>query len=69
MAHASHVCHGRAMRATNSRSGGFFLFLCITGGLVAGVLADNAMAGVLIGTAAGAALALLTWVIDRGRRG
>jgi hypothetical protein len=41
----------------------------ILGGLVAGVLSGNPMRGVLIGTAAGTALALLLWLIDRRRAG
>ena len=50
-------------------AGGFFLTFLIIGGLVAGVLSDNAMGGVLIGTAAGVAMALLLWLLDRRRAG
>jgi len=50
-----------------TRAGGCFLTLCILGGFSAGVASGEAMKGVLIGTAAGAALALLTWLIDRWR--
>jgi hypothetical protein len=63
------VCHGAAMRKRSSMAGGFFLTFLIIGGLVAGVLFDNAMGGVLIGTAAGVAMALLLWLLDRRRAG
>jgi hypothetical protein len=54
-----------AQRAT--RAGGCFLTVCILGGFVAGLAIRNPMKGVLIGTAVGAALALLAWLIDRSR--
>ena len=57
-----------AMPSRSTRAGGCFLTLCILGGLVVGVMAGNPMQGVLIGTAAGAALALAVWLLDRGRR-
>jgi hypothetical protein len=49
----------------NARAGGCFLTLFILGGFLAGVALRNPMAGVLIGTAAGAALAVLVWLADR----
>jgi hypothetical protein len=55
----------RAMRGSSTRAGGCFLTLCILGGFVAGLAIGNPMKGVLIGTAAGAALALLLWLMDR----
>ena len=53
----------------SSRSGGCFLTIFILLGFVGGLAIRNPMKGVLIGTATGAALALLTWLIDRRRRG
>ena len=38
-------------------------------GTFGGLAAGNPMAGVLIGTGAGGAIALATWLIDRNRRG
>jgi hypothetical protein len=55
----------RAMRGSSTRAGGCFLTLCILGGFIAGLAIGNPMKGVLIGTAAGAALALLLWLMDR----
>jgi hypothetical protein len=43
--------------------------LCILAGFVAGLGIANPMKGVLIGTAAGTLIALLTWLIDRRRAG
>jgi UDP-N-acetylmuramyl pentapeptide phosphotransferase/UDP-N-acetylglucosamine-1-phosphate transferase len=50
-------------------AGGFFLFVAVTIGLVWGAATGQAMRGVLIGTAVGIALALVTWILDRRRRG
>ena len=61
------VWHGPAMARRATKAGGCFLTICILGGTVAGALTGNAMRGVLIGTAVGAALALLTWLVDRWR--
>ena len=54
------------MRST-SKAGGIFLTLGILGGMIVGVATGDTMRGVLLGTAAGVALALVTWVIDRRR--
>ena len=55
---------------TNRRpiAGGCFLTVCILGGFVAGLAMRNPMKGVLIGTAVGAVLAILLWLVDRRRR-
>ena len=55
------------MRTRSSKAGGFFLTFFIIGGLVAGVVIGNPMQGVLVGTAAGVALARGLWLIDRRR--
>jgi hypothetical protein len=51
-----------------SRAGGCFLTVCILAGLPLGLAIRNPMKGVLIGTAVGIALAVLTWLVDRRRR-
>ena len=53
------------MRAT--RAGGCFLTICILGGFAVGLAIRNPMKGVLIGTALGAMLATLLWLLDRRR--
>lgn len=53
----------------SSRAGGCFLTLCILAGFPLGLALGNPMKGILIGTAAGIALATLAWLIDRQRRG
>lgn len=57
----------QVMRTSTSKAGGFFLTLCILLGMVAGVMVGNTMAGVAIGTCAGIAIAIVTWLIDRRR--
>ena len=54
---------GMTRRAT--RAGGCFLTICILGGFVAGLAIQNPLKGALIGTAVGAVLALLLWLVDR----
>ena len=49
-------------------SGGFFWMAAILAGVAWGIAAGNPMKGALIGTAAGAAIALALWLIDRSRR-
>jgi hypothetical protein len=56
------------MATREPRAGGFLIFAAIIGGLVWGIATGQAMRGVLAGTIAGAALALLIWLIDRRRR-
>jgi uncharacterized membrane protein len=58
---------GPAMPST-TRAGGCFLTICILAGFVVGLAIRNPMKGVLIGSAAGALLAVLTWLIDSRRR-
>ena len=59
---------GAAMPST-ARAGGCFLTLCIIAGFPLGLAIGNPMKGILIGTGAGIALALATWLVDRRRRG
>jgi len=49
-------------------AGGFFWMAGILIGAVWGVAAGNPMRGILIGTGAGAAIALLIWLLDLARR-
>jgi hypothetical protein len=55
------------MRST-SRAGGCFLTICILAGFPLGLAIGNPMKGILIGTAVGIAVAVLTWLVDRTRR-
>ena len=48
-------------------AGGFFWTAAILIGAIWGVAAGNAMKGVLIGTAIGAAIATAMWLVDRSR--
>jgi hypothetical protein len=57
-----------AMNRPTSRAGGCFLTLFILLGFLGGLAIRNPMKGVLIGTAVGAALATLVWLLDRRRR-
>ena len=53
----------------SSRAGGCFLTACILAGFPLGLALGNPMKGILIGTGIGIALAVITWLIDRQRRG
>jgi len=53
----------------STRAGGCFLTVCILAGFPLGLAIGNPMKVILIGTGAGIALALITWVIDRSRKG
>ena len=53
----------------STRAGGCFLTVCILAGFPLGLALGNPMKGILIGLAAGTLLAVLTWLIDRRRRG
>jgi hypothetical protein len=52
----------------STRAGGCFLTIFILAGFPLGLAIGNPMKGVLIGTGAGIALAVLTWLIDYRRR-
>ncbi len=55
------------MRDSSTKAGGCFLTGCILGGFGVGVAIGNPMQGVLVGTAAGVAIALAIWLYDRTR--
>lgn len=50
-----------------TQAGGCFLAIFILGGFVYGLISQNPMKGVLIGTGLGIALAVLVWLLDRMR--
>lgn len=56
------------MENRSARAGGCFLTVLILAGFLGGLAIGDPMKGVLIGTAAGAALAVATWLWDRQRR-
>ena len=56
------------MAKRNPLAGGFFWMAAILIGAVWGIAAGNPMKGVLIGMAAGAAIAIALWLLDRARR-
>lgn len=56
------------MQTQNSRAGGFFLMAAILIGFTVGLATGDAMRGVIIGTAAGIAIAVALWLVDRRRR-
>ena len=55
------------MATRKPMAGGFLWMLAILIGTVWGVAAGKAMLGVLAGTAAGAGLAIIVWMLDRRR--
>ena len=55
------------MNAPTTRAGGCFLTICILAGCAVGIVLGNPMKGILMGTAAGAGLAVLLWLVDRRR--
>ena len=61
------LCHRDNMNRRSTRAGGCFLTLFILAGFFYGLAIQNPMKGVLEGTAAGAAVALLVWLVDRWR--
>ena len=58
-----------ARMTSNAKAGGCFITLCILSGFQLVLAIGNPMKGILIGTGAGIVLALVTWLIDRPRRG
>lgn len=68
LARGAAVCHWPRMRPSATRAGGCFLTICILAGFPLGLAVGNPMKGILIGTGAGIALAVLTWAIDRRHR-
>ena len=59
---------GVPVQPSRTHAGGCFLTGFILLGFFAGLSIRNPLKGVLIGTAVGAVLAVLTWLIDRRRR-
>lgn len=57
------------MLKPDARAGGCFLSLFIFVGFVIGLSLRDPLAGVWIGTLAGAAVAAIIWLSDRARRG
>jgi len=55
------------MQTPTTRAGGLFLMLAIVAGSIWGVVTGQAMLGVLSGTGAGIAIAVLVWLVDRSR--
>lgn len=55
------------MARRNAQAGGIFLTVGILGGFAWGIASGNAMLGVLAGTGAGIAAAVLLWLLDRRR--
>ena len=55
------------MRTPTTHAGGFLLILAIFAGIGGGIAAGQLVLGSLIGLAAGIALAVIVWVIDRRR--
>jgi len=56
------------MQASATRAGGCFLTICILAGFAGGIAIGDPMKGGLIGTATGALVAVVLWLIDRRRR-
>ena len=57
------------MATPNSAAGGFFLVIAILAGLVVGLVRGAVVPWLLVGTAAGAVLAIAIWLLDRRRTG
>ena len=62
------ICHVAAMqRRRATAAGGIFLFLAPVAGAIFGIGRGELILWMLYGFAAGVALALLVWLIDRRR--
>lgn len=57
------------MQGSTTKAGGCFLTLFLLLGFLYGLSIRNPMKGVLIGLGIGIALAVVTWLVDRMRRG
>ena len=69
MASAGPICQVGGMNERRfSASGGIFLFLGPVIGALIGISRNEPILGMLLGFAAGAALALIIWMIDRRKR-
>jgi hypothetical protein len=62
------LCHWRKMAKRTPMAGGFLWMAAILIGAVWGIAAGNPMKGILIGTVAGAAVAIIVWLLDRRSR-
>jgi hypothetical protein len=69
LADLGRLCQERAMQGRGTRAGGCFLTVFILLGFLFGLSIQNPLKGTLIGTGIGAALAVITWLIDRRRSG
>lgn len=61
------LCHWPRMARREPRAGGFLWMAAIVAGTGLGIAAGEPMTGVLAGTAAGAAIAIAVWLLDRRR--
>jgi hypothetical protein len=57
----------RAMQTKTTHAGGCFLMIAILVGFLGGVSMRDPLAGTLIGTGVGIAIAVLVWLVDRRR--
>ena len=56
------------MSSPTPMAGGFFLILPIVAGFILGLGSGRAMQGAIIGLGVGIVLALVLWLVDRGRQ-
>jgi hypothetical protein len=69
LASAGSICHLSIMKGDRTpAAGGIFLFLGPVAGAAYGAFVSQPIMGMLIGFAAGLALAIIVWLIDRSRR-
>lgn len=62
------ICHAAAMHTRrNTAAGGFFIFIATLVGIYAGVRHGQLLFGMLGGFAAGVAIAIAIWLVDRAR--